>query len=108
MCWFSKFSVNFTLFYLSLTFQYLRLQALNQNINFKFEYIRLLKSDIHQLRVRLKSELSPDLYQQLVKAFNDNKTNIKHSAKERLSQKLNWLIYKYFSHECRMVLRKIL
>ena len=39
------------------------------------------------------------MYQQLIAAFNDNNIDTKNSAKERLSQKLNWLIYKYYSYE---------
>ena len=69
-----------TLFSKQLLFK-LRLQALNQNINFKFQYIRQLKSDIHQLRVSLQSDVPPAMYKQLIDAFNENNNCAKLGAK---------------------------
>ena len=92
------FPTGSTLFSKQLLFK-LRLQALNQNINFKYQYIQQLKSDIHQLRVRLQSEVPSTMYRQLIDAFNQNNDHTKVSAKQRLSQKFNWLIYKYYSYE---------
>ena len=77
----------------------LRLQALNQNITFKYELVHQLKNDIHQLRTKLQSSVSPHIYSTLIEKFTQNNQSTKLSAKNRLSQKVNWLIYKYYSHE---------
>ena len=77
----------------------LRLQALNQNITFKYELVRQLKTDTHTLRTKLQSAITPTMYSALIEKFNCNNERTKVAAKRRLSQKLNWLIYKYYTPE---------
>ena len=77
----------------------LRLQALNQNITFKYELVREIKTDIHLLRTKLQSATTPTMYSTLIEKFNCNNEITKIAAKQRLSQKLNWLIYKYYTAE---------
>ena len=77
----------------------LRYMCLNNNINFKYQYISQLKSDVNHLKSKLQTVLPIFVYQRVMNMFNDNTNHTKLVAKRRLSQKFNWLVYKYYTHE---------
>ena len=78
----------------------LRYMCLNQNINCKQIYITEVKSDINKCFEVLKSRLPIHTFQSVNQMFISNNDQTKIASKARLQQKYNWLIYKYYSHEC--------
>ena len=61
--------------------------------------IKLLKTDIDSLKRSLQSQLDTSMWNLLIDMFNRNNWEVKNQSKLRLSRKMNWLIYKYYSHE---------
>ena len=77
----------------------LRLSCLNQNITYKYQFIRKAQSDIENIKRDLHSRLHPTLYSSVISMLNTNNQETKVAAKARLCKKYSWLVYKYYSYE---------
>ena len=75
--------------------QELRLSCLNQHIQFKFTLIEQLKQDSHSIRSFLRDS-EPHSYDDIIRIYFSNNNETKIDAKNRLLNKFNWLLYKYY------------
>ena len=73
----------------------LRLSCLNQHIQFKYTLINELKRDSSNIRQFLRDSASEN-YDHIIRIYFSNNEETKTNSKNRLLNKFNWLLYKYF------------
>ena len=73
----------------------LRLSCLNQHIQFKYTLINELKQDSSNIKQFLRDS-APENYDHIIRIYFSNNEETKTNSKNRLLNKFNWLLYKYF------------